>query len=82
MASELGDLTDVLGCLLREMQAQTYQVGCTRKQAAEMLGLSPDGDTFRSVEKHLRRRRPSGPGGRVLYSVASIREYMGDIKKQ
>ena len=72
-------LVDVLRDLLHELQRRDYQVAVNRVQAAEMFGLSPTSDTFRSIEKRLRRRQPSGVGGKVLYSTQSIREYMGDL---
>lgn len=80
-ATDVRDLVDVLGGLLREMQSQSFQVACDRKQAAAMFGLKPDSELFSTIEKKLRKRQPGGSGGKVLYSVQSIREYMGDVKE-
>ncbi len=73
------ELIDVLGGLLREMRAESFQVACDRAQAAAMFGLKPDSKLFGKIEKKLRKRQPSGASGKVLYSVQSIREYMGDV---
>lgn len=73
------ELIDVLGGLLREMRAESFQVACDRAQAAAMFGLKPDSELFGKIEKKLRKRQPGGASGKVLYSVQSIREYMGDV---
>lgn len=71
-------MLDALRELVREMQRTDYRVAVNREEAASMFGLKPNSELFKSIECYLRRRQPKGAGGRVLYSVQSIREYMND----